>query len=147
MHQLMEAFLLRQYIRLCHGLPDFGDMIHVGTTGTQLGSICAAAGDCRPSWEHLRAPVRVLSAQGVAASLLTMPGITWEQVSTEAACLSHSVLQHAACLTECCWRRWHRREDWGALIYNGMTGDLSWDRAAQDYEQVFNWALMDPPTA
>lgn len=44
-------------------------------------------------------------------------------------------------------RRWHRKEDWNALIRNGMTSDLSWDRAAKDYEQIFNWAVMDPPQA
>ena len=43
--------------------------------------------------------------------------------------------------------RWHNRKDWNALIRNGMTSDLSWDRAAKDYEQIFNWALMDPPQA
>ncbi len=43
--------------------------------------------------------------------------------------------------------RWHNKGDWGALINNGMTSDLSWDRAAKDYEQIFNWALMDPPQA
>ena len=43
--------------------------------------------------------------------------------------------------------RWHNRKDWAALIRNGMTSDLSWDRAAKDYEQIFNWALMDPPQA
>ena len=43
--------------------------------------------------------------------------------------------------------RWHNRRDWDALIRNGMTSDLSWDRAAKDYEQIFSWALMDPPQA
>lgn len=43
--------------------------------------------------------------------------------------------------------RWHNQKDWAALIRNGMTSDLSWDRAAKDYEQIFNWALMDPPQA
>ena len=47
-------------------------------------------------------------------------------------------------LTHTAGCRWHNKEDWGALIRNGMTSDLSWDRAAQDYEQIFNWALMDP---
>ena len=55
------------------------------------------------------------------------------------------VLQHASKVAAAC--RWHNREDWGALIRNGMTSDLSWDRAAKDYEQIFNWALMDPPQA
>ena len=43
--------------------------------------------------------------------------------------------------------RWHNRKNWNALIGNGMTSDLSWDRAAKDYEQIFSWALMDPPQA
>ena len=43
--------------------------------------------------------------------------------------------------------RWHNEKDWNALIRNGMTSDLSWDSAAKDYEQIFSWALMDPPQA
>ena len=30
---------------------------------------------------------------------------------------------------------------------NGMTKDMSWDGAAEEYEKVFRWALMDPPYA
>jgi len=26
-----------------------------------------------------------------------------------------------------------------------MTADLSWNRAAAEYERVFGWALMDEP--
>jgi hypothetical protein len=27
----------------------------------------------------------------------------------------------------------------------GMNREASWDKAAQEYEQIVNWALMDPP--
>ena len=30
---------------------------------------------------------------------------------------------------------------------NGMNKDMSWDGAAEEYEKVFRWALMDPPYA
>lgn len=41
--------------------------------------------------------------------------------------------------------RWHRPDEWQAIMRNGMTADLSWNRAALQYEQIFNWALMDAP--
>lgn len=41
--------------------------------------------------------------------------------------------------------RWHRPDQWQALMRNGMTADLSWNRAALQYEQIFNWALIDQP--
>ena len=37
------------------------------------------------------------------------------------------------------------RESWEELIRNGMRQDLSWNRAAEQYEQIFTWAFMDPP--
>ncbi|CAK0737501.1 hypothetical protein CVIRNUC_000923 [Coccomyxa viridis] len=52
-----------------------------------------------------------------------------------------------ACVDRALETRWHNRKNWNALIGNGMTSDLSWDRAAKDYEQIFSWALMDPPQA
>jgi starch synthase len=36
---------------------------------------------------------------------------------------------------------------WRALMVNGMTQDWSWARAATRYEQIFGWAMMDPPYA
>lgn len=36
-------------------------------------------------------------------------------------------------------------EDFRALQRRGMAQDLSWDKAAQQYEQIFEWALIDPP--
>ncbi len=41
--------------------------------------------------------------------------------------------------------RWHQPEAWQAVMRNGMTADLSWNKAALQYEQVFRWALMDAP--
>ena len=32
--------------------------------------------------------------------------------------------------------RWHHPEAWQALMRNGMIADLSWNRAALEYEQV-----------
>ena len=37
------------------------------------------------------------------------------------------------------------RASWEALMRNGMAKDLSWNRAAEQYEQIFAWAFMDPP--
>ena len=36
-------------------------------------------------------------------------------------------------------------ESWQRLMQNGMKQDLSWNRSAQQYEQIFQWAMMDPP--
>lgn len=36
-------------------------------------------------------------------------------------------------------------ESWQDLMRNGMKQDLSWNRSAQQYEQIFQWAMMDPP--
>lgn len=41
--------------------------------------------------------------------------------------------------------RWHQPDRWAAIMHAGMTADLSWDRAAAEYEKVFGWALMDEP--
>ena len=41
--------------------------------------------------------------------------------------------------------RWHQPDRWAAIMRAGMTADLSWDRAAAEYEKVFGWALMDEP--
>ena len=36
-------------------------------------------------------------------------------------------------------------ESWQNLMHSGMKQDLSWNRSAQQYEQIFQWAMMDPP--
>lgn len=38
-----------------------------------------------------------------------------------------------------------QKEEWALLMKNGMTQDLSWNHAAEQYEQLFSWAMMDPP--
>ncbi len=39
------------------------------------------------------------------------------------------------------------KDGWIRLMQRGMTKDFSWDRAALQYEQVFDWAVIDPPYA
>ncbi len=39
-----------------------------------------------------------------------------------------------------------RPDMWRKLMHNGMTADLSWNRAAVEYEQVFGNALHNNPT-
>ncbi|GLC42205.1 hypothetical protein PLESTB_000642100 [Pleodorina starrii] len=39
----------------------------------------------------------------------------------------------------------NHREDFRKLQLRGMTREASWDQAAQQYEQIISWALMDPP--
>ena len=39
----------------------------------------------------------------------------------------------------------NHKKSWAALMRNGMQKDLSWDKAAEQYEQIFEWAMMDPP--
>lgn len=36
-------------------------------------------------------------------------------------------------------------ESWQDLMRSGMKQDLSWNRSAEQYEQIFQWAMMDPP--
>ncbi|CAO2838614.1 unnamed protein product [Amaranthus hypochondriacus] len=37
------------------------------------------------------------------------------------------------------------KESWAGLMKRGMQQDFTWDTAAAQYEQVFEWALIDPP--
>lgn len=37
------------------------------------------------------------------------------------------------------------KSSWAGLIKRGMERDCSWDNAAVQYEQVFEWAFIDPP--
>ncbi|KAK3268497.1 hypothetical protein CYMTET_23005, partial [Cymbomonas tetramitiformis] len=39
----------------------------------------------------------------------------------------------------------HNRESWEGIMDRGMAQDFSWDRAASQWEQVFQWAMIDPP--
>ncbi|XP_024524899.1 starch synthase 1, chloroplastic/amyloplastic [Selaginella moellendorffii] len=41
----------------------------------------------------------------------------------------------------------NHKESWNGIIKRGMSQDFSWDRAALQYEQVFEWTMMDPPYA
>lgn len=41
------------------------------------------------------------------------------------------------------WR--HEPDRWRAMQVAAMGQDLSWDRAAEQYEAVAGWALIDPP--
>ncbi|CAI0452455.1 unnamed protein product [Linum tenue] len=37
------------------------------------------------------------------------------------------------------------KESWEAMMKRGMEKDYSWENAAVQYEQVFEWAFIDPP--
>ncbi|KAL9163111.1 hypothetical protein ABFS82_06G020400 [Erythranthe guttata] len=39
------------------------------------------------------------------------------------------------------------KPSWEGLMKRGMERDSSWDKAATQYEQVFEWAFIDPPYA
>lgn len=39
----------------------------------------------------------------------------------------------------------NHREDFRRLQARGMERETSWDNAAQQYEQIFEWAMTDPP--
>jgi starch synthase len=39
------------------------------------------------------------------------------------------------------------RDEFDAIALRGMARDSSWEQAATQYEQVFEWALLDPPYA
>ena len=36
-------------------------------------------------------------------------------------------------------------DSWQKLMRSGMAQDLSWDRAARNYEELFEWTFNDPP--
>lgn len=38
-------------------------------------------------------------------------------------------------------------DSWKGIMKRGMAQDMSWDRAASQYEQLFEWATTDPPYA
>ena len=54
---------------------------------------------------------------------------------------------YRACNTVLCLCIWCRNDEraWRGLQQAGMAQDLSWEKAAVEYEQLFGWALMDPP--
>ncbi|KAJ7530388.1 hypothetical protein O6H91_14G002400 [Diphasiastrum complanatum] len=39
----------------------------------------------------------------------------------------------------------HHKSAWMGIMKRGMSRDFSWDRAALQYERVFEWAMIDPP--
>ena len=40
----------------------------------------------------------------------------------------------------------HNRKDvWERVMQAGMAKDVSWERSAEQYEQIFNWAFIDNP--
>ncbi|KAK4489728.1 hypothetical protein RD792_000363 [Penstemon davidsonii] len=39
------------------------------------------------------------------------------------------------------------KSSWEGLMKRGMERNSSWDNAATEYEQVFEWAFIDPPYA
>jgi starch synthase len=41
----------------------------------------------------------------------------------------------------------NHREDYEKLQRRGMERDSSWNNAAQQYEQIFDWAAFDAPYA
>ncbi|GFR41537.1 hypothetical protein Agub_g2250 [Astrephomene gubernaculifera] len=52
-------------------------------------------------------------------------------------------LLHATGLALLTYR--NHREDFRKLQLRGMQREASWDQAAQQYEQIISWALVDPP--
>lgn len=41
----------------------------------------------------------------------------------------------------------NQKPSWEGIMQRGMAQDFSWDRAALQYEQIFEWAMLDPPYA
>ncbi|GAX73007.1 hypothetical protein CEUSTIGMA_g459.t1 [Chlamydomonas eustigma] len=65
-------------------------------------------------------------------------GTGWTYTSCDAGGLLYA-LGHAITTYK------HHRSDFVDLQKRGMSRDASWDSAAQQYEQLFEWALIDPP--
>ena len=38
-----------------------------------------------------------------------------------------------------------RKDVWQRVMLAGMVKDLSWERSAEQYEQIFSWAFIDNP--
>ena len=63
------------------------------------------------------------------------------------------------CPCQCCsflfaqamWTAMHTfreyKDTWEGIKTRGMKQDMSWNRAAVQYEQIFEWAMRDPPYA
>ena len=43
------------------------------------------------------------------------------------------------------WTYREHKTSWEGLMRKAMVRDCSWDNVAIQYEQVFEWAFMDPP--
>lgn len=74
--------------------------------------------------------------------------MAWQMLTSITFIPSHTCahtqgLQQAVGLAVMTYR--HHNSDFQALQRRGMTRDASWDLAAQQYEQVFEWALIDTP--
>lgn len=41
----------------------------------------------------------------------------------------------------------HHQESWKGIQERGMSQDFTWGHSAEQYEQIFEWAMMDPPYA
>ena len=39
------------------------------------------------------------------------------------------------------------KDSWEGIKTRGMKQDMTWNRAAAQYEQIFEWAMKDPPYA
>ena len=39
----------------------------------------------------------------------------------------------------------NNKDDWRGLQRRGMEQDFTWNHAAEQYEQIFEWAKMDLP--
>ena len=37
------------------------------------------------------------------------------------------------------------KSSWEGLMKRGMSKDFTWDHAAEQYEQIFQWAFIDQP--
>ncbi|CAI5959059.1 unnamed protein product [Closterium sp. NIES-65] len=39
------------------------------------------------------------------------------------------------------------KDSWARVMERGMLQDMSWNKAAEQYEQIFGWAMQDKPYA
>ena len=87
-------------------------------------------------------------AVGLALDTPLEASMAWQTLTSLTFIPSHTSahaqgLQQAVGLAVMTYR--HHNNDFQALQRRGMTRDASWDLAAQQYEQVFEWALIDTP--
>ena len=75
------------------------------------------------------------AAGQIGCDMSTGSTVTWR------ACSSRGASMAAVAVILCR----NNRSEWQALMKRGMERDFTWNKAAEQYEQIFEWAKIDMP--